>query len=649
MPARARLLITDLAHATPFITGGPPLAAGLALRQPSPGTLYAFNAMPGTLPAPDALPYGAYARALAEMMATPGLPLATLFDRVRLRTGVLTDGNDVPWNAGALDPSLTFVPPLAQATPDLGALANADVYSTAIERDTLLGYTAALKAAAGDRQAPRLRAILSVMREAAFWSACAKADVPRAYWTYLRRYPRGSHLLDARRRLAALKAPLEPPPRFDILTYDEVPAPTPEEAGLASKSATIPAAATLADPAWPPIPAPPPGLLPPPAATDERLVDERLAAELAPPPLVPPGVLPIPLPTVPQSARGVSGRDQPRRITQPDVPGYGQVVAETRLDPGGPALAMTANGKPLSRVATTTGSAGERLATEVDAAGAVISRTTILRRNGELTILQTGPDGGALTQVISRLQPDGSRLTVFTDSHKAILATIRANEAGVVTSVTLAPTQRANPPFKPAALGQGPVLAPRPPAMAGRPSPAAGSERTIAVADVPPALTPPPLPPVVFPTSEPPPVSSKPATPPTPEPAKGATPEPRQAEAAPSHGAPEPPRRDTSKQEFAKQELAKQEFAKQEFAKQELAKQELAKQEPAKPEPPRRAPTRKEPARREPARKEQARKVEAKPAPIARGKQAKVPPHQAARARAIPARRPAAVHIKKHR
>ena len=633
MPARARLLITDLAHATPFIKGDPPLAAGLALRQPPPGTLYAFNAMPGTLAAPDTLPYGAYARALTEMMATPGLPLATLFDRVRLRTGVLTDGADVPWNAGAPDPSLTFVPPLAQGTPDLGALANADAYSTAIERDTLLGYAAAVKAAAGDRQAPRLRAILSVMREAAFWSACAKADVPRAYWTYLRRYPRGSHLLDARRRLAALKAPLEPPPRFDILTYDDVPAPSAEEAALASRSAAIPSAVTLTDPAWPPIPAPPPGLLPAPAAAGERL-----AAELTPPPLVPPGVLPIPLPATP-SARVMSGRDQPHRVTQPDVPGYGQVVAETRPDPGGPALTMSANGKPLFRVVLTTGSAGERLATQADAAGAVISRTTILRRDGELTILQTGPDGGALSQVVSRLQPDGSRRTVVTDGHKAIVATIRGDEAGIVAAVTLAPTQQPNPPFKPAASGQGPVLAPHPPATVGRPSPAAGSERTIAAADAAPALAPPSLPPVVFPITEPPPAPSKPATAPAPEPAKGTTPEPRQVEAAPPHGAPEPPRRDASKQETAKQEAAKP----------EAAKQDPSKQEAAKPEPSRRAPTRKQPARREPARKEQARKVAARPAPIARGKQAKGPPRQAARARATPARRPPAVHIKKHR
>ncbi len=609
LPAKARLVVADLAHATPFardgVKGGAPLAAGLAPRQPPPGTAYAFNAMPGTVAAADPLPYGAYARALAEMMATPGLPLPTMFDRVRLRAGVLTNGADIPWNAGAADATLTFVPPLAQGTPDLGALADADLYSTAIERDTLLGYTAALKAASSDRQAPRLRAILAVSREASFWSASAKADVPRAYWTYMRRYPRGPHLPDARRRLAALRAPLEPPPRFDIMTYDDVPAPTAEEAALVAPPFAVQSFAVLADPAWPPIPLPPPGLLPPPTPA--------FGDELAPPPLVPAGVLPIPMPT-PSAREAARTAGAARRVTQPDVPTYGQVVAETRLDPGGPALALSANGKPLCRVATTSGAAGERMATEVDPAGAVISRITTLRHDGELTILQTGPDGGALTQAVTRSQPDGSRRTILTDGRKAVLATIRSNEAGIVTAATLAPTAQANPPYRPAASGQGPVLAPRLLAAASRLSPPPGSDRAVAAVEIPPAAlsAPPPLPPVVFPTTEPP---APPASPPKPagKPAPVATPAPPPEPAKPSP--PEPPRR------------------------------EAARQEPPRPELARKEPARTEPARREPGRKEPV----AKPPPAARGKPAKASPRPATRARATPARRPPAVHLKKHR
>ena len=39
---------------------------------------------------------------------------------------------------------------------------------------------------------------------------------PRAYWTYLRVYPRGPHVADARRRLTILSVALEPPPEFPL-------------------------------------------------------------------------------------------------------------------------------------------------------------------------------------------------------------------------------------------------------------------------------------------------------------------------------------------------------------------------------------------------------------------------------------------------
>src|SRR5258708_34833508 len=60
------------------------------------------------------------------------------------------------------------------------------------------------------------------------WRRSRSVDTPPAYWSYLRRYPRGSHANDARRRLAYLTAALEPPPRFEIINY-AVPPPPPEE------------------------------------------------------------------------------------------------------------------------------------------------------------------------------------------------------------------------------------------------------------------------------------------------------------------------------------------------------------------------------------------------------------------------------------
>src|SRR6516165_11028987 len=60
------------------------------------------------------------------------------------------------------------------------------------------------------------------------WHRTRLVDTPDAYWSYLRRYPRGPHAADARRRLAILAAALEPPPSFPMIDYD-VPPPVPDE------------------------------------------------------------------------------------------------------------------------------------------------------------------------------------------------------------------------------------------------------------------------------------------------------------------------------------------------------------------------------------------------------------------------------------
>src|SRR4051812_42078541 len=80
---KADILVIDAARTSPFVRSGPPLAGGLALVEPDPGALIAFNATPGTVAPEGKGPYGPYAQALAEMMREGGLPLTDVFDRVR--------------------------------------------------------------------------------------------------------------------------------------------------------------------------------------------------------------------------------------------------------------------------------------------------------------------------------------------------------------------------------------------------------------------------------------------------------------------------------------------------------------------------------------------------------------------------------------
>src|SRR5262249_47307861 len=114
---KASIVVLDAARANPFAKSGPPLAGGLALVEPEPGVLIAFNAAPGTVAPEGQGPYGAYAQALAEMLREGGLPLAGVFDRARLRVNDVTKGAEVPWHASKVETSLVFFERAPDAPP----------------------------------------------------------------------------------------------------------------------------------------------------------------------------------------------------------------------------------------------------------------------------------------------------------------------------------------------------------------------------------------------------------------------------------------------------------------------------------------------------------------------------------------------------
>ena len=237
--------------------------------------LIAFNAAPGTVAPAEQGPYGIYAQSLAEMIRTGGLPLPELFNRVRLRVNEASKGAQVPWHARRSIRHFMFFDRAPDAPPpappdQVAAIRNKpirdlgvqDAYAAALERDTLQGYDDFLAAYPSDPLAKRVRAIVAARREAITWRRTYRADTPQAYWSYLRRYPRGPHAADARRRLAILTAPLEPPPAFAVIDYD-VPPPPPEEIVYVDRPVLV-----FSDPDFDFAPPPPPPVffLPPPPA-----------------------------------------------------------------------------------------------------------------------------------------------------------------------------------------------------------------------------------------------------------------------------------------------------------------------------------------------------------------------------------------------
>jgi len=274
IPLKANIVVLDAARAQPFIEGGQPIASGLALVEPDPNMLIAFNAAPGTVAPEEPGPYGIYAQSLAEMIRTGGLPLAEVFDRVRLRVNEASKGAQVPWNEQKISAPFSFfergpdAPPPETAPDQVAAIRNKpirdlgvqDAYAAALQRDTLPAYEEFLAAYPNDPMSRRVMAIVAARREAVTWRRTYRTDTPEAYWSYLRRYPRGPHAGDARRRLAILTAPVEPPPSFAMIDYD-VPPPPPEEVVYVDRPVLM-----FSDPVFDFAPPPPPPVyyLPPP-------------------------------------------------------------------------------------------------------------------------------------------------------------------------------------------------------------------------------------------------------------------------------------------------------------------------------------------------------------------------------------------------
>jgi uncharacterized caspase-like protein len=384
----ARMFVLDLARANTFAQvpgapGGQPLAPGLALVEPEDGSLIAFNAAPGTIAPEEQPPYGAYAQALSEMMRQGGLPVDEVFSRTRLRVNELTRGAVVPWHASKITVPFVFfdrapgAPAPAVSVEQRAAIARRPIrefpadeaYGVVLERDTIPAYQEFLVAFPSSPQARRVRAILAARREALIWRRAVTANRPEAYWTYMRRYPRGPHFADARRRLVVISAPLEPPPQFAFYEYD-VPPPPPEEVEFIETRRTYyfddrdygpppPAPVMLLGPRerdyYPPPPPPPTsrGFLPIPLALPmpyarpvERQGGFAAPAFMAQPPQPPRG--PAPQPAQAPGAAPQPAPGQPPRPGQPPAqPGAGAPAPQPL--PGGKPLPPGAQPAPGTR------------------------------------------------------------------------------------------------------------------------------------------------------------------------------------------------------------------------------------------------------------------------------------------------------------
>jgi len=363
-PGLARVVVVDGARANPYAQQGEPLAGGLALVEPEANSILAFNAAPGAIGVDESEGYGVYAKTLAGLLRQGGVDIRDVLGETRVAVNEKTQGAQIPWSAGKLDapyflfeqaadapPVVVKRPPAKKPLKDLSA---EDAYEVAVDRDTLDGYEDFLRAHARSQQAKRIAAIIAARREALYWRRTLDQNSPRAYWTYLRRYPHGPHAYDADRRLDVLAARHEPPQDFRVMEYEDLPPPPREELIYADR----PVYYFGGDDYGPPPPHPPRGYY---AEDDDNWRDLP-----PPPPPTAAGVLPALVVAIPLflTARAYSDRPRtdgrapasapppaPRPFAPPPLPRGVQVQATPAPTPGGksppPAPAATGS-KPLA-------------------------------------------------------------------------------------------------------------------------------------------------------------------------------------------------------------------------------------------------------------------------------------------------------------
>lgn len=278
LPAAARIIVLDASRDHGFgrdtKEAVPP---GLAMMDPPAGMMIAFAAAPGAVSGEIEGPYSLYSGTLVTLMRQPGLEIDQIFKTTRLQVNKVSTGAQTPWSAstlavgfklfdapgdgtpaaaatapptapapsaspapppasaaapapapGAASPSAAaeIPPPALAAVPPVGrTLASRDelrrlpaeeAYARVVETDTLRDYQWFVDVYPSYRLSPQIWVIIETRREAILWRRAVNRNTPRAYWNYLKRYPDGPHGEEARALLAALTAPLMPPPDYVI-------------------------------------------------------------------------------------------------------------------------------------------------------------------------------------------------------------------------------------------------------------------------------------------------------------------------------------------------------------------------------------------------------------------------------------------------
>jgi len=170
------VVILDACRNNPFERRFRSLSVGLAQMDAPKGTLIAYATAPGKVARDGDGANSIYTSALLKLLDEPGVPLETVFKRVRAEVSQLTADNQIPWEASSLTGDFYFAAPPAQTSPPAG------------------------DAAAGTRASTDAEA------ELLFWQSVKDSQDAADYEAYLRQFPDGRFVEIARNRLNRMKA-----------------------------------------------------------------------------------------------------------------------------------------------------------------------------------------------------------------------------------------------------------------------------------------------------------------------------------------------------------------------------------------------------------------------------------------------------------
>jgi uncharacterized caspase-like protein len=239
IPLAARIVVLDASRDHKFGAGGDkPVPKGLAMGDTVPGTLLAYAAAPGALADDGDGDFSLYTGALVTLMRQPGLDIEQIFKAVRLEVNKATNGAQTPWSASDLTANVRLfaataaapaqqttlsgarIPPKEERTVTkemLRGLSADEAYAVTVEEDTLETYQWFVELYPKHAFAPQIWDMIETRREAVLWQRALAQNTTRAYWNYLKRYPKGAHISEAQDRLAELSAPPAPPANYVVV------------------------------------------------------------------------------------------------------------------------------------------------------------------------------------------------------------------------------------------------------------------------------------------------------------------------------------------------------------------------------------------------------------------------------------------------